>query len=178
MKTAIAVFAAVILSSLAASASTNPPGCDLGTSKATTCLARYWAPVSVTAFLPCLNQGRGENVTFTDTESTIFYYTVTNGKRNGFFMHVGGGPMFGKGQTTGIQYGAHGSTQNSLADWIPFNPDGSANGDGEFTYTDNYAVYSIGTSPVQNHVWHRTRRFIFTNNSNNLQLQPDEVVCQ
>jgi hypothetical protein len=110
-----------------------------------------------------------------DTEATILFYKVTAGKRNGFFMSVGGG-MHGKGQTTGINYTARGSTQQSFADWVPFNPDGSFNGDGEFTYTDNYYINS--TAPVTNHIWHRTVRFSETNGGMNGSQEPDEVVCR
>jgi hypothetical protein len=179
MKTS-AVALAVILSSLVfsqtSSATANPPGCDSFRSKATSCIATYWSPVSVTAFIPCLNHGTGENVTFNDTQTTIFYYTLTNGKRNGFLMHVGGA-MTGTGQKTGIYYRARGSTQNSIANWVPANPDGSMNGDGDFSYTDNYYVNSTSPGPVTNHIWHRTQRFTITNNGNNLTLQSDEGVC-
>jgi hypothetical protein len=170
-----AAIALVIMSSLAASATSNPPGCDLGTSKAKTCTANLYGLVSVAAFIPCINNGKGENVAFSNPQTTIFHYTVTNGARNGFLMFVGGG-LTGKGQTTGIQYNARGSEQLDFADWVPFNPDGSANGDGEFTYNDNYYIYS--TSPVVNVIWHRTQHFTLTNNSMNLSLQPDEVVCR
>jgi hypothetical protein len=182
MKSAFAALV-VLLSSLVftqiSSASSNPPGCENGRSTAQTCTATFYGQVSVpgfgSSFIPCLNGGKGENVIFTDTESTLFYYKVTAGKRNGFLMSVGGG-MHGKGQTTGINYTARDSTQNSFANWIPFNPDGSANGDGEFTYTDNYYINS--TYPVTNHIWHRTVRFSVTNNGVNGTQEPDQVVCR
>jgi hypothetical protein len=184
MKTS-AVALAVILSSLVfsqtSSATSTPPGCENGRSQAQTCTATFYGPVYVngfgSAFIPCLNNGKGENVVFSDTESTILYYTVTSGKRNGFFMSVGGG-MHGKGQTTGINYTARGSTQQSFADWVPFNLDGSFDGEGQFTYTDNYYVNS--TSPVTNHIWHRTQRFEETKNGDvyTLYTHPDEVVCK
>jgi hypothetical protein len=175
---------AVILSSLVfsqtSSATANPPGCDSGRSHATSCLATYYGTVYVngfgSAFIPCLNGGKGENVVFSDVEETIFSYTVTDGKRNGYFMSVGGG-MHGKGQTTGINYTARGSTQDSFANWVPTNPDGTQDGEGQFIYTDNYYVNS--TSPVTNHIWHRTQRFEETKNGNvyTLYTHPDEVVC-
>jgi hypothetical protein len=181
MKTPAVALAVILLSlvfSQTSSATANPPGCDSGRSKALTCLANFYGSVYVngfgSAFIPCLNNGKGENVVFSDVEETTLFYTVTAGARNGWFMSVGGG-MHGKGQTTGINYTARGSTQDSFANWVPYNPDGSMNGDGEFTYTDNYYINS--TSPVTNHIWHRTTRFTISNNGNTLTLQPVEVVC-
>jgi hypothetical protein len=182
MKKTSAVALAVILSSLVfsqtSSATANPPGCDSFRSKATSCTTTYWSAVSVTAFIPCLNHGKGENVTFNDTQTIIFYYTLTNGKRNGFLMHVGGTSLTGRGQTTGIHYTALGSTQDSIANWVPANPDGSMNGDGDFSYTDNYYVNSTSPGPVTNQIWHRTQRFTISNNGITETVQPDEVVCK
>lgn len=161
---------ALILSSLALSQSSLAQ-----TSKPV--LQNFYQPVYVTAFIPCINGGKGENVTFSDTETELFWYSVTGGKRNGFFMSVGGG-MHGKGETSGVNYTARGSTQQSFAHWVPFNPDGSLDGEGQFTYTDNYYVNS--TTPVTNHIWHRTQRFEKTKAGGvyTLFTHPDEVVCR
>jgi hypothetical protein len=174
---ASAVALAVILSTLAAAANANPPGCDSGWSQAQSCTTTYYQTVYVTAFIPCLNGGRGENVTFSDVETTLYWYTVTAGKRNGFIMSVGGG-MHGKGQITGINYTARGSTDDSLLNWAPYNPDGSFDGEGQFVYTDDYYINS--TSPVTNHIWHRTQRFEEFKNGNvyTANFHPDEVVCR
>jgi hypothetical protein len=178
MKSAFAVLA-IVLSSLvfpqAASAGSNPPGCDNGRSQAQSCIATYYQPFSVVAFIPCLNQGKGENVTFSGPETTMFVYTVTSGKRNGFITSVGG-QLRGTGSVTGIKYTAQGSTNDALLDWVPANLDGSKNGDGEFTYTDNYYIHS--DSPVTNQVWHRTQRFEEFNNGLNAKFHPDEVGCK
>ena len=95
MKTSAAALA-VILSSLVfsqtSSATANPPGCDSGRSHATSCLATYYGTVYVngfgSAFIPCLNGAKGENVVFSDVEETIFSYTVTDTSNTStiFFM--------------------------------------------------------------------------------------------
>lgn len=179
MKVLILAVFVVLLSTLTASASSNPPGCENGRSQATHCIANFYGPVSVNgfgpAFIPCLNGGKGENVVFTSTQTTILYYTVTNGKRTGFFMTVGGG-LTGTGQTTGIQYSARGSSQQSFANWMPFNADGSIDGEGQFSYTDNYYI----SAPGVNHIWHRTQRFenIKTGDVYTSHDDPVEVVCR
>jgi hypothetical protein len=97
---------------------------------------REQVPISdLNVFVPCVNNGRGENVNFAASLGTIFYYVVTNGQENGFFMWVG--TLNGTGATTGIKYSATGSTQMSFNNFVPKNPDGSADGDGIFSYTDN-----------------------------------------
>jgi len=68
---------ALILSSLALSQSSLAQ-----TSKPV--LQNFYQPVYVTAFIPCINGGKGENVTFSDTETELFWYSVTGGKRNGW----------------------------------------------------------------------------------------------
>lgn len=158
----------VLLLSLAASAQTSKP-----------VITTSYGTRVVTAFFPCLNSGRGENVTFSATEGAILYYTLTNGKETGFFMFTGGG-LAGKGETTGIQYQAKGSTQWSFANFIPYNPDGSYNGEGQFVYTDNYYVYSHTPGVNLNFIWHRTQKFedVRTNGTNQLFTHPDEVVCR
>jgi hypothetical protein len=112
---AIAILMSSIVLSQTSSATSDPPGCENGRSTALTRTATFYGQVFVngfgSSFIPCLNHGKGENVVFSDTESTILFYKVTSGKRNGFFMSVGGG-MHGKGQTTGINYTARGSTHN------------------------------------------------------------------
>lgn len=165
MKTSLLALA-VLLSSLVSAQTSKPV------------IQTFYQPTYVTAFIPCLNHGKGENVTFSDTLTTVFWYTVTAGKRNGFIMFASTGGMHGKGQTTGISYTAHGSTQNGFANWVPTNPDGTTDGEGQFTYTDNYHISS--SSPPDNHVWHRTQRFSVTKTGNvyTSQDQPDEVMCQ
>jgi hypothetical protein len=129
------------------------------------------------AFIPCLNHGKGENVVFIAVETTVFQYAVTDGKRNGYIMSVGGG-MHGKGETTGINYTALGSTDDVLLNWVPFNADGSFDGEGQFTYTDNYYIHA--TSPVVNIIWHRVQRFEETKVGDvyTLYTHPDEVFCR
>ena len=86
--------------------------------------------------------------------------------------------MHGTGQTTGIHYTAQGSTQDGFTDWIPFNPDGSANGDGVFSYSDNYYITSGHGAREIKVIWHRTQRFTLSNNGNNLTEQPTVTVCK
>jgi hypothetical protein len=44
---------------------------------------------------------------------------------------------------TGIHYAAWGSDQYTFTDWVPFNPDGTTDGEGVFVITDNFHVDSI-----------------------------------
>lgn len=181
--TVVALAAVAVLTlTLTASASSNPPGCDLGTSEAQSCTASHAETVYVngfgSAFIPCLNHGQGENVVFSGTKQTLFFYTVTEGKRNGFSLFTGGAlGLTGRGQTTGLRYRAWGTEDYAFENWVPYNPDGTFDGEGSFSITDDWHIRS---SRGEIHIWHRRVRFqdfkdgdVYTS-----QGQPDEVACQ
>ena len=54
---------------------------------------------------------------------------------------------------------------------------GFVDGEGSFNITDDYAIHS--DSPLSNHIWHRTARWVTIKNGNvyTSQSQPDEVAC-
>jgi hypothetical protein len=118
----------------------------------------------------CVNNGKGENVNFSSTNTRVLYTYKLNadGTKTGTYMYVPGYSFTGRGATTGMSYTAYGSNDQEFANQDSF-------GDGQFSITQNYRVFPAGLTSV---AFHYQQNFTVTNQGNTLQLPPAVTVCK
>ena len=81
--------------------------------KATTFTSNEKQPVDEIIFVPCANNGAGENIELTGTIHILIHTTV-NGNNFNTKYHFQPQGISGKGQTTGITYHGSGVTQEEI----------------------------------------------------------------
>lgn len=127
--------------------------------------------------IPCLNRNNGgnETVTLTGVVRNVFTYNLANGKRNGFTAWAG--DFTGKGSATGHNYKAEGTTEETFTNWVPFNPDGTSDGDGSFVVTN---IYHLRDLFYQDNgiLFHKVERFTISDDGLHATFLPAEVVCK
>lgn len=166
MKTSL-IALAVILSSFAFSQS----------SLAQTTTTVSMQTVGVQIHIPCVNAAKGgDTVNLVGNNiRVVMNYTKANGTETGILTYAG--TFTGKGGSTGHTYQAEGSVEHAFTNFVPFNSDGSPNGDGNFVYT--YVLHLTDQFYKDNGVLvHLVSRFVLTNDGNNATVQPDQVVCK
>jgi hypothetical protein len=153
MKAAL-IFAAVLMSSLTASAQT---------------ITFSDQQVSLTIAIPgsCLVGGAPETVTLSGLVRVVLSKTLVNGKNNGFLVWAG--TLTGKG-SLGRFYTATGSHETQFTGQDVYT-------DGDFVFTDNFRLNyaAIGTRGV---TFHDRQEFVITDNGNHLSILPEEKVCR
>ena len=156
---------AILLSSLVASAQTQDA---IGNQT-----------VSKVFFMPCVNGGKGETVTFTRVKVRTILHSAfdANGhiEGDGFFMWAD--TLYGTGSISKRHYVATGS---ELDAWIgATDPDGNPSDlDATFTFTSDFHIANR-YSPITNNVmFHQFQSFTVFNNGNNLTVEPTVMVCK
>ena len=76
-------------------------------------VANSGIPVSITVFVPCANNGAGENVTVSGTLHALTTFTINGNRVSGKEQFQPQG-LVGYGATTGLKYQATGGTKNTF----------------------------------------------------------------
>ena len=125
--------------------------------------------VSIEVFVPCANNGKGEDVILTGTVHETYHTTVN---KNKFHMKIIDNPqgVSGIGAVTGIKYHGTGATQEEVDQTL-------INGQYEGTFVNNFRI--IGKGAGNNYLVHET--FHYTVNANGVMtsfLDNVSIVCK
>ena len=125
--------------------------------------------VSIEVFVPCANNGKGEDVILTGTVHETYHTTVN---KNKFHMKIIDNPqgVSGIGAVTGIKYHGTGATQEEVDQTL-------INGQYEGTFVNNFRI--IGQGAGNNYLVHET--FHYTVNANGVMasfLDNVSIVCK
>lgn len=121
---------------------------------------------NLTIFVPCVNSGKGENITFKGKVYPILQTVNVNEIKHGVLVY-NSADLIGTGQVTGKTYTSVISNQSTFS-----NQDSYSDGDFQFTINANI------NSPSDHVLYHDVREDVVTNMGNNMTVIPEQTVCK